>query len=80
MTVTFPPQVSDIFNPQHWRIVEGFEDFTDITYHRQVQRDETGEILRDLPTVRIALTDPRCVTPFARILWTNSTGRSIMPA
>ncbi len=80
MTVTFPPQVSDIFNPQHWRIVEGFEDFTDITYHRQVQRDETGEILRDLPTVRIALTDPRCVTPSAHILWTNSTGRSIMPA
>ena len=64
MTVTFPPQVSDIFNPQHWRIVEGFEDFTDITYHRQVQRDETGEILRDLPTVRIAFNRPEVRNAF----------------
>ena len=64
MTVTFPPQVSDIFNPQHWRIVEGFEDFTDITYHRQVQRDETGEILSDLPTVRIAFNRPEVRNAF----------------
>ena len=64
MTVTFPPQVSDIFNPQRWRIVEGFEDFTDITYHRQVQRDETGEILRDLPTVRIAFNRPEVRNAF----------------
>lgn len=64
MTVTFPPQVSDIFNPQHWRIVEGFEDFTDITYHRQVQRNETGEILRDLPTVRIAFNRPEVRNAF----------------
>ena len=64
MTVTFPPQVSDIFNPQHWRIVEGFEDFTDITYHRQVQRDETGEILCDLPTVRIAFNRPEVRNAF----------------
>ena len=64
MTVTFPPQVSDIFNPQHWRTVEGFEDFTDITYHRQVQRDETGEILRDLPTVRIAFNRPEVRNAF----------------
>ncbi|BAV89025.1 naphthoate synthase [Rothia aeria] len=64
MTVTFPPQVSDIFNPQHWRIVDGFEDFTDITYHRQVQRDETGEILRDLPTVRIAFNRPEVRNAF----------------
>mgnify|MGYP000959545942 FL=1 len=64
MTVTFPPQVSDIFNPQHWRTVDGFEDFTDITYHRQVQRDETGEILRDLPTVRIAFNRPELRNAF----------------
>jgi len=64
MTVTFPPQVSDIFNPQHWRTVDGFEDFTDITYHRQVQRDETGEILRDLPTVRIAFNRPEVRNAF----------------
>src|SRR5690606_41106552 len=52
-----PHKVSDIFDPTRWRVVEGF-DFTDITYHRQVQRDASGAILRDLPTVRIAFGRP----------------------
>ena len=64
MTAQLPEKVSDIFNPANWRIVEGFEDFTDITYHRQVERDENGEILRDLPTVRIAFDRPEVRNAF----------------
>ena len=29
-TANLPEKVSDIFDPQRWRVVEGFEDFTDI--------------------------------------------------
>ena len=64
MTAQLPEKVSDIFNPADWRVVEGFEDFTDITYHRQVERDENGEILRDLPTVRIAFDRPELRNAF----------------
>ena len=64
MTAQLPEKVSDIFNPADWRVVEGFEDFTDITYHRQVERDENGEILRDLPTVRIAFDRPEVRNAF----------------
>ncbi|MFD2757732.1 1,4-dihydroxy-2-naphthoyl-CoA synthase [Gulosibacter faecalis] len=45
-------QVSDVFDPERWRAVEGFE-FTDITYHL----DTTGRIARvafDRPEVRNA--------------------------
>lgn len=44
--------VSDIFNPAHWKQVDGFE-FTDITYHRAV---DTGvvRIAFDRPDVRNA--------------------------
>ena len=28
-----PEKVSDVFDPQRWRVVEGF-DFEDTTYHR----------------------------------------------
>ena len=80
MTAQLPEKVSDIFNPADWRVVEGFEDFTDITYHRQVERDENGEILRDLPTVRIAFDRPRCATHSARTPWTSSTAPSTTPA
>ena len=64
MTAQLPEKVSDIFNPADWRVVEGFEDFTDITYHRQVERDENGEIVRDLPTVRIAFDRPEVRNAF----------------
>ncbi|MBG6084129.1 1,4-dihydroxy-2-naphthoyl-CoA synthase [Zhihengliuella flava] len=60
---TFPEQVSDLFDPTHWRVVDGF-DFTDMTYHRQVERTTDGEILRDLPTVRIAFNRPEVRNAF----------------
>ncbi|PYI67930.1 1,4-dihydroxy-2-naphthoyl-CoA synthase [Arthrobacter livingstonensis] len=59
----FPAQVSDIFDPSRWRVVEGF-DFTDMTYHRQVERDSDGKIVRDLPTVRIAFNRPEVRNAF----------------
>ncbi|WP_030015175.1 1,4-dihydroxy-2-naphthoyl-CoA synthase [Curtobacterium sp. S6] len=59
-----PPSVSDIFDPRRWRIVEGFEDFQDITYHRQVERDEAGRIVRDLPCVRVAFDRPEVRNAF----------------
>ncbi|MCO1656746.1 1,4-dihydroxy-2-naphthoyl-CoA synthase [Pseudonocardia humida] len=47
-----PDQVSEIFDPAAWQVVEGF-DFTDITYHRAV---DTGavRIAFDRPEVRNA--------------------------
>ena len=47
-----PDQVSEIFDPDAWRAVDGF-DFTDITYHRAV---DTGavRIAFDRPEVRNA--------------------------
>ncbi|WP_346844802.1 1,4-dihydroxy-2-naphthoyl-CoA synthase [uncultured Rothia sp.] len=64
MTIELPEKVSDIFVPHHWRTVEGFEDFQDITYHRQVERNELGEIIRDLPAVRIAFDRPEVRNAF----------------
>jgi len=46
-------QVSELFDPQVWHQAEGFEDFTDVTYHR----DSTGTVARiafDRPEVRNA--------------------------
>jgi len=60
---TLPAQVSDTFDPRRWREVEGFE-FTDITYHREVQRDDDGAIVKDLPTVRIAFDRPEVRNAF----------------
>lgn len=53
-----PASVSDVFDPSRWRTVAGFEDFQDMTYHRQVERDSDGGWVRDLPTVRIAFNRP----------------------
>lgn len=64
MTIELPEKVSDIFVPHRWRTVEGFEDFQDITYHRQVERNELGEIIRDLPAVRIAFDRPEIRNAF----------------
>lgn len=61
--VELPEKVSDIFDPHAWRVVEGF-DFQDITYHRQVERDQSGAVIRDLPTVRIAFDRPEVRNAF----------------
>ena len=45
--------VSDIFDPNSWRPVEGF-NFTDLTYHRAL----------DQGTVRIAFNRPECRNAF----------------
>ncbi|HET8559241.1 MAG TPA: 1,4-dihydroxy-2-naphthoyl-CoA synthase [Marmoricola sp.] len=46
--------VSDIFDPADWRGVPGFEDLTDLTYHRAV----------DSGTVRIAFDRPDVLNAF----------------
>nr|WP_229233070.1 1,4-dihydroxy-2-naphthoyl-CoA synthase [Corynebacterium cyclohexanicum] len=58
-----PESVSDTFDPTRWRVVEGF-DFEDLTYHRQVERDSSGAVVRDLPTVRIAFNRPEVRNAF----------------
>ncbi|VDR33221.1 1,4-Dihydroxy-2-naphthoyl-CoA synthase [Arthrobacter agilis] len=42
----------------------GFEDFADMTYHREVERDADGTVIRDLPTVRIAFDRPEVRNAF----------------
>jgi naphthoate synthase len=44
--------------------VSGFDDFQDMTYHRQVERSEDGTTVRDLPTVRIAFDRPEVRNAF----------------
>ena len=46
--------VSQTFDPQAWQEVEGFEDLTDVTYHRA----------RDLGCVRIAFDRPEVLNAF----------------
>jgi len=58
-----PAKVSDVFDPFQWREVSGFS-FQDLTYHRQVERDAEGRILRDLPAVRIAFNRPEVRNAF----------------
>ena len=58
-----PEKVSDIFDPNQWRTVQGF-DFQDITYHRHVERDADGNWVRDLGTVRIAFDRPEVRNAF----------------
>ena len=59
-----PERVSEIFDPQQWRPVEGFTDLQDITYHRGVQRDADGAVVKDLPWVRIAFDRPEVRNAF----------------
>jgi len=62
-----PERVSETFDPERWRAVEGFEDLTDLTYHRGVDRGpdaSTGGIERDLPVVRIAFDRPEVRNAF----------------
>jgi naphthoate synthase len=67
------PPVSETFDPRAWRTVPGFEDLTDITYHRGVERvngdDRTGggdasHVERDLPLVRVAFDRPEVRNAF----------------
>ncbi len=60
--MTIPQKVSETFDPTKWRTIEGFEDLTDITYHRGV--DRTGDAERDLPVVRIAFDRPEVRNAF----------------
>ncbi|SFT48694.1 1,4-dihydroxy-2-naphthoyl-CoA synthase [Arthrobacter sp. ov118] len=64
MSNEIPAQVSDVFDPRRWRTVTGFDDFQDMTYHRQVERSEDGSVVRDLPTVRIAFNRPEVRNAF----------------
>lgn len=61
---SLPESVSDTFDPRQWRTVDGFGDFQDITYHRQVERDASGRVVRDLPCVRIAFDRPEVRNAF----------------
>ena len=64
MSNQIPASVSDVFDPTRWRVVSGFDDFQDMTYHRQVERDSDGGWVRDLPTVRIAFNRPEVRNAF----------------
>jgi naphthoate synthase len=58
-----PSRVSAGFDPTRWRTVAGFEDLTDLTYHRGVDRPGDGTE-RDLPVVRIAFDRPEVRNAF----------------
>ena len=51
-----PRTVSETFDADRWRDVAGFDDLTDLTYHRGVERSPDG--VRDLPVVRVAFDRP----------------------
>jgi naphthoate synthase len=61
-----PRQVSAIFDPQAWQEVPGFEDLTDLTYHRAVEHG-TVRIAFDRPEVRNAFR-PSTVDELLRVL------------
>ena len=63
MNNQLPAKVSDVFDPTRWRTVSGFDDFKDMTYHRQVERSADGTV-KDLPTVRIAFNRPEVRNAF----------------
>ena len=51
MSNEIPAKVSDVFDPTRWRTVSGFDDFQDMTYHRQVERSADGTVVpRDIIT------------------------------
>ena len=58
--------VSEIFDPSAWRPVAGFEDLTDLTYHRAVEHG-TVRIAFDRPEVRNAFR-PHTVDELLRVL------------
>jgi naphthoate synthase len=58
--------VSEIFDPSAWKPVPGFEDLTDLTYHRAVDHG-TVRIAFDRPDVRNAFR-PHTVDELLRVL------------
>lgn len=56
--------MSRTFDPARWRDVAGFDDLTDLTYHRGVERDADGAVVRDLPVVRVAFDRPEVRNAF----------------
>jgi naphthoate synthase len=69
VTADLPTSVSDTFDPTHWRTVAGFEDLTDLTYHRGYARPTadqaaSGAAARDLPVVRVAFDRPEVRNAF----------------
>jgi naphthoate synthase len=58
--------VSELFDPAAWRPVLGFEDLTDLTYHRAVEHG-TVRIAFDRPDVRNAFR-PHTVDELLRVL------------
>ncbi|WP_166845485.1 1,4-dihydroxy-2-naphthoyl-CoA synthase [Isoptericola sp. BMS4] len=63
-SASLPRQVSRTFDPARWRDVAGFDDLTDLTYHRGVERDADGSVVRDLPVVRVAFDRPEVRNAF----------------
>ncbi|WP_407319054.1 1,4-dihydroxy-2-naphthoyl-CoA synthase [Isoptericola halotolerans] len=59
-----PAPVSETFDAGRWRTVAGFDDLTDLTYHRGVERDTAGAVVRDLPVVRVAFDRPEVRNAF----------------
>ncbi len=58
--------VSELFDPDAWRPVPGFEDLTDVTYHRAVDQG-TVRVAFDRPEVRNAFR-PHTVDELYRVL------------
>src|SRR3954452_9223158 len=58
--------VSEIFDASSWRVVPGFEDLTDLTYHRAVDHG-TVRVAFDRPEVRNAFR-PHTVDELLRVL------------
>ena len=61
-----PVTVSETFDPSAWKEVPGFEDLTDLTYHRAVDHG-TVRIAFDRPEVRNAFR-PQTVDELLRVL------------
>ena len=65
-TPPLPARASETFDPERWRDIPATEHggpaFTDITYHRAV--DRTGANVTDLPCVRIAFDRPEVRNAF----------------
>lgn len=58
-----PASVSHTFSPERWRSIPGFDDLTDVTFHRGVDRSDP-QSPRDLPVVRIAIDRPELRNAF----------------
>ena len=70
MTDTAKYSTDNPFRPEQWKTVDGFEDLTDITYHRHVGEGRENGIVRiafDRPEVRNAFR-PHTVDELYRAL------------